>query len=284
MSISADLPGKKAAENQPRLFRFVAGPAETSPAAEALARYTGLSKAKVKDAMAKGAVWLHARRGGRKRLRRASAQLSAGDVVEFFYDARLLDMQPPTGQCLHDAGHYSVWLKPAGLLAQGTDYGDHCSLLRQVELFFGRKRPVLPVHRLDREASGIMLVAHSRDAAARLSLLLQENRIEKRYRITVTGRLDRIEGGIDLPLDGKAAETRYRVDAYDPASDSSVVEVEISSGRLHQIRRHFALIGHPVLGDPRYGRGNKNKEGMRLVAYFLAFRCPFTGKDLCFTI
>ena len=61
---------------------------------------------------------------------------------------------------------------------------------------------------------------------------------------------------------------------------TTTLEVTIEAGRHHQIRRHPDAIGHPVLGDPRYGAGNKNREGMRLAAVYLAFRDPLTGEDV----
>jgi tRNA pseudouridine32 synthase/23S rRNA pseudouridine746 synthase len=261
-------------------MRITVAPEDAGTACELIAARAGLAKSRVKDAMCKGAVWLTGKRGGRKRLRKATAQPGPGDVLDLFYDARLLAVKPPLAQCLHDAGQYSVWLKPAGLLAQGTDYGDHCSLVRQVEVYFRLKRPVLPVHRLDREAAGLMILAHTKTAAAKLSKLLQDNGIDKQYRVTVRGRLSPEEGVIELPLDNKPALTRYTLTAYDPASDTSVAEVTLKTGRLHQIRRHFAMLGHPVLGDPRYGQGNKNSTGMELVAHRLVFRCPITRKEV----
>jgi tRNA pseudouridine32 synthase/23S rRNA pseudouridine746 synthase len=261
-------------------MRITVAPEDAGTACALIAARAGLAKSRVKDAMCKGAVWLTGKRGGRKRLRKATAQPGPGDILDLFYDARLLAIKPPVAQCLHDAGQYSVWLKPAGLLAQGTDYGDHCSLVRQVEVHFRMKRPVLPVHRLDREAAGLMILAHTKAAAAKLSKLLQDNGIDKQYRVTVLGRLSPEEGVIELPLDNKPALTRYTLTAYDPASDTSVAEVTLKTGRLHQIRRHFALLGHPVLGDPRYGQGNKNSTGMELVAHRLVFRCPITRKEV----
>lgn len=258
----------------------IAGEEAGSTACELIAARSGLARSRVKDAMCKGAVWRTEKRGGRKRLRKATAQPGAGDVFELFYDPRLLAVKPLQAQCLHDAGRYSIWCKPAGLLAQGTDYGDHCSLVRQVEVHFRMKRQVLPVHRLDREATGLMILAHTREAAAKLSQLLRDNAMDKRYRVTVLGCPTPEQGVIELPLDGKPALTRYVLTAYDQVTDTSVAEVTLKSGRLHQIRRHFAMLGHPVLGDPRYGTGNKNSTGMELVAHQLAFRCPFTRKEV----
>ena len=262
------------------VVRITIGPEDVGTACDLIAARAGLAKSRVKDAMCKGAVWMTGKRGGRKRLRKATAQPGPGDILELSYDPRLLAVKPPAARCLHDAGQYSVWLKPAGLLAQGTDYGDHCSLVRQVEVHFRLKRPVLPVHRLDREAAGLMILAHDKAAAAKLSRLLQDNAIDKQYRVTVLGRPSPEQGEIKLPLDRKPAITRYLLTGYDPATDTSVVEVTLKTGRLHQIRRHFAMLGHPVLGDPKYGVGNKNTTGMELVAHRLVFRCPFTGKEV----
>ncbi|RJX35550.1 MAG: RluA family pseudouridine synthase [Desulfurivibrio sp.] len=258
-------------------------PDDPLTACELLARKTGLAKGRIKDAMTKGAVWLKKRQGKLQRLRRATAAVKPGDQLAIHYDASLLALVPPRARCVSDQGHYSVWEKPAGLLAQGTQYGDHCSLLRQAELFFTPPRPVFLVHRLDREAAGLMLIAHSREAASRLSLLLQRNLIAKRYQVQVLGNMASRPGKrIDLPLDGKAAVTEYEAIAYDPVTNTSKVMVRIHTGRLHQIRRHFALIGHPVMGDPRYGIGNKNQEGLQLKADQLIFICPFAKQELVF--
>jgi len=279
MNILDDRPG--AGHIQPAFTMLITiAPEDEGSACDLLATRAGLAQSRVKDAMCKGAVWLTGKRGGRKRLRKATFQPASGDILELYYDARLLSVKPPVARCLHDGGQYSIWLKPAGLLAQGTDYGDHCSLVRQVEVHYRLKRPVLPVHRLDREASGLMILAHGKAAAAKLSSLLQGNAIDKQYRITVVGRLSEESGAIELPLDNKPALTRYAITAYDPGTDTSVAEVTLKTGRLHQIRRHFAMIGHPVLGDPKYGAGNKNTTGMELVAHRLSFRCPLTRKEV----
>ena len=129
-----------------------------------------------------------------------------------------------------------------------------------------------------------MLIAHTRTAAARLSRLLQENRISKVYQVVVAGNLAvaGLEGRIDLPLDGKTALTGYKVLGYDPQASTTAVEVRLKTGRFHQIRRHFAMLGYPVMGDPRYGTGNKNKEGMKLAAIGLSFICPFQKRAVFF--
>ncbi len=253
-------------------------------ACEFLALHSGLPKARIKDAMNKGAAWICRKGRGRERLRRATSVLKQGDVVELYYDQAILTIDLPQARCLMDLRHYSIWDKPAGLLTQGTEYGDHCSLLRQVELSFSPRRDVYPVHRLDREAQGLVLVAHTSQAAGKLSELFQGHAITKRYQTEVLGLLEPDQGTIDTPLDQRSALTRYSVLSRDPNANVSTLLVEIETGRLHQIRRHLASIGHPVMGDSRYGKGNKDGKPMRLVACVLEFQCPFTGHEVACAI
>jgi len=254
-------------------------------ACDFLASKTGLSKMKIKDAMNKGAVWIK-KKDRLHRLRKATSLLQAGVHIELHYDAGLLSLVPPNPVLISDQAHYSAWRKPAGLMAQGTRFGDHCSLLRQAELFFHLKRPVFLVHRLDRESDGIMLIAHSKEAAAKLSALFQKKEIVKEYRVEVLGILGDQDGKgtLDTPLDGKTAVTDYVVLAHDLQKNTTNISAFIKTGRLHQIRRHFDMVGHPVIGDPRYGKGNKNREGMKLTAVSLKFRCPFTHRNVEFRI
>jgi tRNA pseudouridine32 synthase/23S rRNA pseudouridine746 synthase len=251
-----------------------------------LSEQTGLSRSVIKDAMNKGAVWLRRKNGKMNRLRRATASLIPGDQVDMYYDGRLLALRPPEALCLSDQRQYSVWFKPAGMLAQGTQYGDHCSLLRQAELYFRSSRKVFLVHRIDREASGVMLLAHNRDAAAKLSGLFQKKLVRKRYRIEVLGNPGGKEkrGTIDQPLEGKPSFTEFVVISYDRPTNIAVVDVITRTGRLHQIRRHFDMTGFPVIGDPKYGTGNKNTSGMKLSAVSLGFHCPFSNSEVQYSV
>lgn len=269
------------------VVKITAEPGMSGSVCDLIAARSGLSKTKVKEAMNKGALWIRKKKSGFKRVRRATTPLVPGDYIEFYYDDKVLSSVPPApGELLSDQGHYSVWYKPAGLMSQGTMYGDHCSLMRQAETLFSPARETFLVHRLDREASGIMLLAHTREAASKLSELFRGHRITKEYRIEVLGRVGRKgeKGAIELPLDGKPSRTEYAVVRYHPERAATEVRVMITTGRLHQIRRHFDMIGHPVMGDPKYGSGNKNVEGMKLTAVALRFRCPFQGRDIAFTL
>jgi tRNA pseudouridine32 synthase / 23S rRNA pseudouridine746 synthase len=253
---------------------------QTSPEASGfLASQSGLSRVRIKDAMNKGAVWLKRKGLGRRRLRKATFVLKKGDILELHYDPKVLSGNPPSASCLKDYGHYSIWFKPAGLLTQGTEFGDHGTLLRQAELYFKLKRKVYPVHRLDREAEGLIMIAHSGQAAAELSRLFAGHRVVKRYQVEILGVPEKNEGIIKDPIDGKEAVSRYRVIANNPEEGTSTLLVEIETGRMHQIRRHLAGAGLPVMGDPRYGTGNKDGRPMRLTAFELCWKCPITGEE-----
>lgn len=253
-----------------------AGSEET--AVDALARVSQLPKARIKDAMNKGAVWL--KRGKDvNRLRRSTSTLRSGDSLTLYYNPDILALTPPAPVLVADERAYSVWDKPPGLLAQGSREGDHCSLLRIAEQQLNRE--VFLVHRLDREASGLMLIAHTRKAAAAFSALFARQEatpeLRKTYRVEVKGAVPE-RGALDFPLDGKDAETRYTREAFDAEQQRSVVRVELITGRKHQIRRHFAEAGFPVLGDPVYGSNNKDARGLQLRAVELAFTCPLTQR------
>lgn len=270
---------QKAVQPEKVSFTGIVSDSTSPEACDFLARQTGLAKTRVKDAMNKGAVILQRKGLGRIRLRKATFRLRKGDCLELHYDPNILAVDPPQARCLEDYRDYSIWFKPANLLTQGTDYGDHGSLVRQAELFFQPRREVCPVHRLDREVAGLTMVAHSREAAGKLSRIFAKHEVVKRYRAEVLGIPKKNEGVIDLPLDGKRAITRYRVISSHPEAATSVLQIEIETGRLHQIRRHLADAGHPVMGDPRYGAGNKDGRPLRLVACELAWRCPFSGRE-----
>ncbi len=279
LKINLPLPAGPAYKQAMLIFKHTVAYGEEAPLADFLSSRTGLAKARVKDALNKGAVQVG--RPKLKRVRRATLELKAGDRIELHYDEKILAQAAPEPELIAERPQYSVWLKPAGVLSEGTACGDHLAITRLVELKAGK--PVYLVHRLDRETAGLMLLAHTPAAAARLSALFQKHLIAKHYLAEVKG-CPPAEGQITAPLDDKPASTRYRLLAYDPASDTAQLDVEIASGRLHQIRRHLALIGHPVIGDPRYGRGNKNLSGLRLMAVGLGFTCPFTGEWLEFSL
>ena len=120
---------------------------------------SGLPKQRIKWAMTQGAVWL-TRGRNTQRLRRAKRTLQAGDEIHLYYNADILAEVPPPPMLIADVGDYSVWNKPYGLRSQGSKWGDHCTVARWAERHLKPERSAFTVHRLDRAANGLILVAH----------------------------------------------------------------------------------------------------------------------------
>lgn len=247
----------------------------TQTAVDFLAEKTGLPKARIKDAMNKGACWWTLK-GKQVRLRRATKALPQGTRIQLYYDEQVLSRTPPAGQLMADQGRYSIWYKPHGLLAQGSQWGDHCSLLRWVEL--ERNRECFLIHRLDADAAGLMMIAHDSQAAALLSQLFQTRDLKKYYQAQVMGELIANDLRIDKALDGKESVSVVNTITISDDRSSTLVEVLIETGRKHQIRRHLSGIGHAIIGDRLYGSGSKMP--LQLLAYKLEFRCPISKQPI----
>ncbi len=239
-----------------------------------LQKATGLSKQRIKLAMTQGAVWM-TRGRNTQRLRRAKRALRAGDEVHLYYDAEILAELPVEPTLIADVGKYSVWCKPYGLRSQGSKWGDHCTVGRWAERHLQPERPAFTVHRLDRAATGLMLVAHTKTMAATLSKLFHERQVEKRYRALVAGDFSDQPNPlrVEEPIEDKEAISEFSLQEV-KEDGRSLVDVRIETGRKHQIRRHLADLGHPVIGDRLYGDGEKDGVDLQLMAYLLAFHCP----------
>jgi 23S rRNA pseudouridine1911/1915/1917 synthase len=208
------------------------------------------------------------------------------DIV--FEDDELVVINKPSGMVVHPArGHTSGTLVNA-LLAR---YPDLAAMTRVDAGSFAR--PGI-VHRLDRDTSGLMIVARTPAALQHLRRQFKTRAVEKTYLALVFGRPEAPEGIIDVPLgrdprhrqkiaprpDGKPARTHYRLrEAFGPYS---LLEIGLETGRTHQIRVHLAWLGCPVVGDKVYGR-RKNSLGLKrqfLHAWRLCFQHPRSGDVL----
>jgi 23S rRNA pseudouridine1911/1915/1917 synthase len=150
------------------------------------------------------------------------------------------------------------------------------------------------VHRLDRDTSGLLVVARTPQAHARLVAALSERRVERAYDALVWGVPDARRGVIDAPIgrsvhrrtrmavrgEGRAARTRYEVVREFSRPKVALLDCRLETGRTHQIRVHLAAIGHPVVGDATYGGARQSLPLDRpfLHARHLAFDHPVTGE------
>lgn len=230
----------------------------------------------IKQAMHQGAVWLTRARQTR-RLRRHGKALQNGDVLDWYYNPAVMAETTADAQLIADHGSYSVWYKPPGMHSHGSRWGDHCSLPRWVETHAEPSRSALLVHRLDRAASGLMLLAHSKAMAAQLSQRFREQTIDKSYRALLDGNWGFGDQAykVDTPLDDKTAISHFKLLEQRPETQQSLLEVNIETGRKHQIRRHAANIGHPVVGDRLYNKNdNASSKDLALVCVQLGLECP----------
>lgn len=193
--------------------------------------------------------------------------------------------------CLEDG--LLVADKPAGLLCQpglGPELAD--SLLTRIQRQWPDARLV---HRLDRDTSGLLLLAVDADLHRALSRLFAERRIVKTYRADVAGIPEQETGSITLPIlkrsdrppryapdpEGKACRTDWR--RLEVCDGWSRLELRPLSGRSHQLRVHLSSLGHPILGDLLYGDPRaRPADRLRLHACSLAFNHPFSGQPLAF--
>ena len=249
---------------------------QNSSAVDLLSELSGLSRSKVKNAMTKGAVWLE-QNGSQKRLRRAKRKLEASDKVALFYSEKILDVEPAQPVMVADQSDFSIWHKPSGLMSSGSRFGDHCAIDRVIERQLDR--PTFLVHRLDRYARGLMVLAHNRHTAAALARQFEHRSVEKVYQAIVNGILD---SALDLesPVDGKPAISH--VSPLKSSYDKTLVEVRIETGRKHQIRVHLSNAGYAIVGDRQYAVDQSGD--MQLAAVRLAFEHPGTRERVSYEL
>lgn len=244
-------------------------------AAECIAAHCHLSPQRIAKTMHCGAAWL-SRDQQTLRIRQPTHTLLPGDELHLYYDAATIDYQIPPARLLADEQEYSLWYKPAGLLAQGNKWGDHYGMQRWTEQHLNDGRGSKIVHRLDKDTQGLMLLAHTKTAAASLGALFQQRDIHKRY-LAITRDLPLFNQGplsITEPVDGKTAHTEVRL--VEQQQGYSLLSVRIATGRRHQIRQHLSGMAAPIIGDRIYGEAHP--AGLQLCAVALAFTCPLTGK------
>jgi len=261
------------------------------------ARLGALSRMRIASLLAAGACAVNGETA------RAGLKLGALDAVAVTLDADASAPGAMTPEAVpldiaHEDAHLLVVNKPAGMLVHPTRGVKAGTLANALAYHLNQSRAggvatafVRPgiVHRLDRETSGLLVVAKTQRALSSLSRLFQRRRVEKRYLALVAGRVGEDELTIEAPIGrveegvpwwrvlvgegGRAAETRLGV--VERGGRSSLVELEPVTGRTNQLRIHCAHAGHPIVGDAWYG----GREAPRLCLHAsrLAFNHPVGG-------
>ncbi|MRN55636.1 RluA family pseudouridine synthase [Paenibacillus monticola] len=206
------------------------------------------------------------------------------DVV--YEDSDVIVVNKPRGMVVHPAvGH------PSGTLVNALMY--HCKDLSGIN---GEIRPGI-VHRIDKDTSGLIMAAKNDASHVSLSGQLKEHTVTRRYIALVQGNLSHDQGTVDAPIgrdahdrklytvtqkNSKKSVTHFTV--LERFGDCTLVELQLETGRTHQIRVHMKFIGHSLLGDPIYGRSkNPSIVGQALHAAVLGFVHPATGEYLEFS-
>jgi len=195
-------------------------------------------------------------------------------------------MNPDKLEIVRETPELLVVNKPSGLLTMPAR-GELAKAKHLVGLLHQRFGTVYVTHRLDRDASGLIIFARTPEAHRYYSGLFETREVEKKYLVVVEGKVAEERGEIDKPLkqrgsgrmsvafDGKASLTKYKV--LERHKSATVLEVSIVTGRRHQIRAHMYSIGHPVLGDSMYGDSVKQAKYPRLMLHSWKLRFKDTN-------
>ncbi|NRA61496.1 MAG: RluA family pseudouridine synthase [Psychrobium sp.] len=248
----------------------------------------GWSRKKIKQRLQTGCVVINGEQSTQY-----DFALVAGDNIEVLASPKSIKHGVAKLHIIYQDAELIVINKPAGLLsvASATETKQHALAILRVQLSSAKQEVKLwPVHRLDRDTSGVLMFATSREM--REAIMARGGKTEKTYLAIVAGCPKESEGTIDQPLRLDSKDYRMHVGAHPEAKNAvthyqtkrtvnnrSLVEVQIETGRQHQIRAHLAWLGHAVIGDARYG---KNGPRMGLHAQRVSIIRPDTEEKLVF--
>ena len=236
-----------------------------------------------------------------------SAPVVAGDVVEVRFDPQRRyreewrsKFQSRAFRVVYEDDSLIVVDKQAGLLTVPTEAQERNTLVDQVSRYLGGRMRALVVHRLDRETSGLLVLAKDSATAGALQDQLRLRAPQREYFALIAGRMKQESGtfesylatskrlsqhSVDNPDHGEHAVTHFQIEQV--LADTTLVRVQLDTGRRNQIRVHFAEADHPILGDRRYrpnlaAHPDWTHHRLALHATILGFQHPVTGESLRF--
>ena len=261
-----------------------------------------VSRSKIQSHLENGLILVN----GKKE--KSSYKLSENDLIEIEdFPNEISDLNPEDIplDIVYEDDDVLVVNKPKGLVVHPGAGNEEHTLANALKFHSenlsslnGEFRPGI-VHRIDKDTAGLLIVAKNDSAHAFLSSQLSDHTLGRKYYALVLGVIAENEGKIIAPigrdqkfrqkmavdlLRGKEAETNFKV--IERFKDSTLVECSLKTGRTHQIRVHMTYIGHPVIGDPIYGKGNRviYDEGQLLFAHEIHFIHPKTKKEMTFSV
>ena len=262
-------------------------------------RYSQFSRSRIKNAIESGEILLQGK------VVKSGEKLKVGQRVEIkIEEEKPLDAKPEDidFEIVYEDSDLLVINKPQGLVVhpcsstkEGTLVNGLLARIKDLSGINGVLRPGI-VHRLDKNTSGLMLVAKNDFAHNNLAKQIKDKACKRKYLALLEGNLKENEGRIDNFLarsksdrkkiavcdEGKRAITDFKV--VKRYKSSSLVEFSLQTGRTHQIRVHAAFLHHPVVGDDVYGHEVKGLKGQLLHSYSIQFVHPRTEKEMSFQI
>ncbi len=273
-----------------------------------LAEQTGKTRSSIKNLIQNGGVLVNGKAASVHRFLKEGDEIDVQEISNHkTQNTNKTHMEPTV---IAETDEWLVIDKPAGLLVhpdakQKTGTLVDWLLARDPRIGRVGEHPERPgiVHRLDREVSGLMVIAKTPRAYEELQRQFRERKTEKHYLALVRGRVRQEEGEIKFRIarstskarmaarpaqekEGRAAWTHYRVRERRP--NATLLDLEIISGRTHQIRAHLQAIGHPIVGDALYITSKSNSRikapHLMLQSVFLSFDDPTTGERQSFSL
>lgn len=262
-----------------KIFKIPFNLNHPSLAIEILALHTPLSKVLLKKCLSMGSVWCK-QKSKLKRLKKHKEIIENQGLLLLYYDPSLLkifekkDVLLENLTCLKQEKEWGVWHKTPLFPTTASPWSDILSLEGLVSL--KQNRQAFACHRLDKEVEGPVLMTYTKKMFRVFQEQFQTQAIEKYYEAICfipSGFSVPLQGTWEFPLENKKSKTEFIFEGY-ITPNKGVFKLKLLTGRFHQLRRHLALAGLPIMGDPLYGKNNKNNEGLQLRCYELIFSIP----------